>query len=286
MTLVKSAWTAYGPTALFVLLWSSGALFAKWGLAHGSAFAFLTLRFALALLVLMLVGAWRRRCLPAPGTRLQVAGTGVLLVGSYSICYLLALDHGLTPGVLATVLGVQPMLTLLLGERRLAAPRLLGLALALGGLCLVVWDSLTQARVSALGMLFAFAALGSMTAGAMLQKRIRQAPADVMPLQYGVSLLLCLACLPFQPHGFEWALGFVLPVVWMALVISVLATLLLYRLIHAGNLVNVTSLFYLVPGGTAALDWLVFGNTMAPTALIGMGAILLGLLQVFRTPRA
>jgi drug/metabolite transporter (DMT)-like permease len=134
-------------------------------------------------------------------------------------------------------------------------------------------------------MLFAFAALACMTAGAMLQKRIQQAPADVMPLQYGVSLLLCLAFLPFQPHSFEWALGFVLPVVWMALVISVLATLLLYRLIQAGNLVNVTSLFYLVPGGTAALDWLVFGNTMAPTALIGMGAILLGLLQVFRTPR-
>jgi drug/metabolite transporter (DMT)-like permease len=71
----------------------------------------------------------------------------------------------------------------------------------------------------------------------------------------------------------------------MALVISVLATLLLYRLIQAGNLVNVTSLFYLVPGGTAALDWLVFGNAMAPIALIGMGAILFGLLQVFRTPR-
>lgn len=285
MNLVKSAWTAYGPTALFVLLWSSGALFAKWGLEHGSAFAFLTLRFALALVVLTLVGAWRQRWLPAPGTRLHVVATGLLLVGSYAICYLLALDHGLTPGVLATVLGVQPLLTLLLGERRLPMRRLLGLALALFGLCLVVWNSLTQARVSALGLLFAFAALGSMTAGAMLQKRIAQAPVDVMPLQYGVSLLLCLALLPFQPHGFEWVLGFVVPVVWMALVISVLATLLLYRLIQAGNLVNVTSLFYLVPGGTAALDWLVFGNTMAPAALLGMGAILLGLVQVFRAPK-
>lgn len=119
MNLVKTAWTAYGPTALFVLLWSSGALFAKWGLEHGSAFAFLTLRFALALAVLLLVGAWRRRWLPAAGTRTRVAATGLLLVGSYAICYLLALQHGLTPGVLATVLGVQPILTLLLGERHL-----------------------------------------------------------------------------------------------------------------------------------------------------------------------
>lgn len=146
----------------------------------------------------------------------------------------------------------------------------------------MVWDSLSQARVSLTGMLFAFSALGSMTAGAISQKKLSQTPADVMPLQYGASLLLCLAIVPFQPNGFEWTAGFVIPVVWMALVISVVATLLLYHLIQAGNLVNVTSLFYLVPGGTAALDWLVFGNTMAPTAMAGMAAILLGLVQVFR----
>ncbi len=65
---------------------------------------------------------------------------------------------------------------------------------------------------------------------------------------------------------------------------TVVATLLLYRLIHAGNLVNVTSLFYLVPAGTAALDYLVLGNRLAPWSLVGMLAILLGLVQVFRNP--
>ncbi|MNT22592.1 EamA-like transporter family protein [compost metagenome] len=58
-----------------------------------------------------------------------------------------------------------------------------------------------------------------------------------------------------------------------------------YRLIRAGNLVNVTSLFYLVPAGTAVLDYLLLGNRMAPLALAGMAAVLGGLALVFRGAR-
>ena len=57
---------AFGPTTLFVLLWSSGALFAKWGLAYASAFVFLGLRFALALAVLAAIALVRRRPLLPP----------------------------------------------------------------------------------------------------------------------------------------------------------------------------------------------------------------------------
>ncbi len=135
-------------------------------------------------------------------------------------------------------------------------------------------------------MVFAFAALGSMTAGAILQKRVRQAPMDVMPLQYAVSLALCLVFVPFQPIHVEWRIGFIVPLLWMGLVISVGATLLFYRMIQAGNLVNVTSLFYLVPAGTAALDYLVLGNRLSALSLAGMAAILLGLMLVLRTPAA
>lgn len=275
---LSSAWAAHGPTALFVLLWSSGALFARWGLDHASAFAFLVLRFALALAVLLLLAP--RRWLPLPGHRLQVAGIGLVFVGGYSACYLLALDQGLTPGVLATLLGVQPILTLLLVERRLSLPRLLGLLVALAGLSLVVWDSLVRARLSAAGLLLALAALACNTAGAIGQKRITEAPAQVLPLQYGVSLLLSLALVPLQPLRVDWGWGLAGALLGMGVVISVVATLLLYRLLQRGNLVNVTSLFYLVPGGTALLDWLVLGNRMAPGALAGLGAIVLGLVLV------
>lgn len=270
-------------TFIFVLLWSSGALFAKWGLAHAGAFVFLSLRFAVALAVLVALrrGAW----LPRPGTARQVAATGFLLVGCYSVCYLLALDRGLTPGVLATLLGVQPLLTLLLTERPLSRQRLAGLLLALVGLALVVLDSLLAARFAPVGLLLALAALAAMTWGTLLQKRLDQGPLEVLPLQYAAALALCLLLLPLQPVRMEWSWGLAASVGWLALVISVAATLLLYRLIQRGNLVNVTSLFYLVPGGTALLDWAVLGNALPRAAIVGMAAIVGGLVVVYRAPR-
>lgn len=278
----NTTWTLYGSTALFVLLWSSGAIFSKWGLDHSSAFAILALRFALAFSVLMIAGLYRRRWLPQPGTRVRVAATGLLLIGGYSICYFLALSHGITPGVLATLLGVQPILTLVLLERRFRATRVAGLVLALAGLIGVVYQSIVLAHFSIAGIAFALGALVSMTAGAILQKSVRQAPAEVLPLQYGVTLLLCLAFVPFQPFRFEIVAGFLIPLLWLGLVISVAAQLLLYRLIQGGNLVNVTSLFYLVPAVTAAMDYVFLGNALHVQSLLGMAAILLGLALVFR----
>lgn len=270
----------------FVLLWGSAAIFTRWGLDHASVFALLILRFALALAALLLIG-WRgRRWLPAPGTRWQVAGTGLLMIGCYSICYFQAMAHGITPGLLATLLGVQPILTLLLTERRFAPSRLLGLMLALAGLALVVYQSLVRAELSALGLVFALGALLCTSFGALLQKRIQQAPAQVLPLQYAVSLLLCLAWLPAEPFHFRSELGFWVPLLWLGLVISVGAQLLLYRLIQGGNLVNVTSLFYLVPVVTVVLDQLLLGHVMPRLAQLGLLTILIGLGLVFRPRRS
>ncbi|NRN29880.1 DMT family transporter [Photorhabdus heterorhabditis] len=284
----KALWVSYGSTLLFVLLWSSGAIFSRWGLDHSTAFAILSMRFAVALIFLIFLGLLFGRkghFLPEQGTRKQVASTGVLLIGGYSICYFFALDNGITPGVLATVMGIQPIITLLVIERRFSAVRLAGLLLALLGLILVVYQSLVLSRFSLAGMTFALAALACMSIGAILQKRIHQAPSAVLPLQYGVSLLLCLLFIPFQPFEFQLVPGFIISLLWLGLVISVVAQLLLYRLIRAGNLVNVTSLFYLVPGVTAVMDYLFLGNSLSTLSLLGMVAILLGLFLVFRTKK-
>lgn len=287
MTLKSSSWTTAAAMSTFVLLWGSAAIFTRWGLDHSSVFALLTLRFAVALGALLLTGLSNRSWLPKPGAGWQVAGTGLLMIGSYSICYFQAMAHGITPGLLATLLGVQPILTLLLTERRFSIWRLLGLLLALTGLTLVVYQSLILTKLSGLGMAFALGALLCMTGGAMLQKRIQQAPTAVLPLQYLVTLLLCLCFVPFQPFHFEANAAFMIPMLWLGLVISVGAQLLLYRLIRSGNLVNVTSLFYLVPVVTVILDYLVLGNAMPMLAVAGMVSILIGLLLVFRkrTPK-
>lgn len=284
MTSPSSPWTATSAMATFVLIWGSSAIFTRWGLDHSSVLAILILRYGLALGALLLIGLPRRRWLPRPGTRWQVAGTGLLLIGGYSLCYFQAMAHGITPGLLATLLGVQPILTLLLTERRFPAWRLLGLLLSLAGLTLVVYQSLILAKLSGLGMAFAFGALLCMTVGALLQKRIEQAPTEVLPLQYLVTLLLYLGLVPFQPFRFETGPDFLVPLLWLGLVVSVGAQLLLYRLIRSGNLVNVTSLFYLVPVVTVILDYLILGNAMPLPAIAGMAAILVGLVVVFRQP--
>lgn len=279
---LPSLWANAGLATLFVLLWSSGAIISRWGLEHASAFAFLFFRCAIALAVLLAIGLWRRQCLPAPRTRRRVALIGVLMIGSYQICYLLALEQGITPGVLATLLGVQPILTQFITERRCTGLRAFGLALAMAGLTLVVYQSLMVAHFSPSGMLFAFIALGSMTAGTLLQKGMTQPPLAVLPLQYAIGLLMCTLALPFEPLRVDWRPEFVLPLLWMAVVISVLATFLLYRLIQRGNLVQVTSLFYLIPAVTALLDYLLLGHALAALSLLGMAGIVLGVMLVFR----
>ncbi|VVE60101.1 multidrug DMT transporter permease [Pandoraea anapnoica] len=272
----------HGATLLFVLLWSGGALAAKWGLAHASAFAFLVIRLGVAFAALTLIALIRRQWWPAVGTGWQVAGTGVLLIGGYQASYLLALASGITPGALATVLGVQPILTLVALERRHSARRLLGLAVALVGLALVVAQSLMSARLSAAGSVWALTALACMTLGTLAQKGSRQTPLDVLPLQYAVGLALALLVAPTQPWHFDGTLGFWLPLLYMGLAISVGATLLLYRMIASGNLVTVTSLFYLVPVVTALLDWGIFGHRPTALAVAGTAAILMGLRLALR----
>lgn len=284
MTL-RHVFAAYAPTTLFVLLWGSGAIFSRWGLDHGSAFAFLILRFSIALFCLLLICAPGRRWLPAPGTRAQVARTGFLLIGGYSIFYLLSLEYGVTPGVLATVMGVQPIITLLIMERHFSWKRLCGLLIALAGLTLVVYQSLILARFSSAGMACALAALVCMSWGAIMQKRIQQTPSEILPLQYAVSLLLCLLFVPFRPFEFSLTLDFIVPVLWLGLMISVVAQLLFYRLIRAGSLVNVTSLMYLVPVVTAIMDYVFLGNALSGMSLAGMAAILSGLALVFSVRR-
>ncbi|MGR2824577.1 DMT family transporter [Acinetobacter sp. 1124_18A] len=282
MRLNKQMLASQSATSAFVLLWGSAAIFTRWGLDNASPIALLILRFSIALIVLALLAIFRKRLLPKHGTRKQVLLTGLLMIAGYSICYFKAMAHGVTPGLMATIMGIQPILTLCLLEKSLQKERLFGLCIALAGLILLVWKSLTMSFIAPIGILFALTALICITFGAIMQKNIQQAPTDVLPLQYVVSLVVCLFMVPFEHFEITWNSQLIISVLFLGILISVVAQLLLYRLLSQGNIVNVTSLFYLVPVVTALLDFLILKNTLPLAGLIGMIAILLGLMLVFK----
>ncbi|ADI90257.1 DMT family transporter [Acinetobacter oleivorans] len=282
MRLNKQMLASQSATSIFVLLWGSAAIFTRWGLDSASPIALLILRFSTALIALSLLAIFRKRLLPKYGTRKQVLLTGLLIIAGYSICYFKAMAHGVTPGLMATIMGIQPILTLCLLEKNLQKERLFGLLIALAGLILLVWKSLTMSFIAPIGIFFALAALICITFGAIMQKNIQQAPTDVLPLQYVVSLVVCLFIVPFEHFEITWNSQLIISVLFLGILISVVAQLLLYRLLSQGNIVNVTSLFYLVPIVTALLDFLILKNTLPLAGLIGMIAILLGLLLVFK----
>lgn len=282
MRLNKQMLASQSATSIFVLLWGSAAIFTRWGLDNASPIALLILRFSTALIALSLLAIFRKRLLPKYGTRKQVLLTGLLMIAGYSICYFKAMAHGVTPGLMATIMGIQPILTLCLLEKNLQKERLFGLLIALAGLILLVWKSLTMSFIAPIGIFFALAALICITFGAIMQKNIQQAPTDVLPLQYVVSLVVCLFIVPFEHFEITWNSQLIISVLFLGILISVVAQLLLYRLLNQGNIVNVTSLFYLVPIVTALLDFLILKNTLPLAGLIGMIAILLGLLLVFK----
>lgn len=282
MRLNKHMLASQSATSAFVLLWGSAAIFTQWGLDNASPIALLILRFSTALIVLSLLALFRKRLLPKHGTRKQVLLTGLLIIAGYSICYFKAMAHGVTPGLMATIMGIQPILTLCLMEKNWQKERLLGLFIALAGLILLVWKSLTMSFIAPIGVLFALAALICITFGAIMQKNIQQAPTDVLPLQYVISIVVCLFIVPFEHFEITWNSQLIISVLFLGILISVVAQLLLYRLLSQGNIVNVTSLFYLVPIVTALLDFLILKNKLPLAGLIGMIAILLGLMLVFK----
>lgn len=279
----KSALAGLASTSLFVLLWSSGAIASKWGLAHSSPFAFLVFRFGIALACLLpLAPLLRLRTPRSARERGKALLTGLVMLGIYPIFYIFSLKLQVTPGMMATILGVQPILTAVILERRQSPARLFGLLLGLAGLVLVVYQGIGLAGMSTAGILCALLALAGVTGGSIMQKGIRENPLGTLPLQYLAGLGLCLAFVPFQPFEFEWNAGFLVPALWMGVVVSVVAVSLKNRLIAQGNLVNVTSLFYLVPAVTAIMDFMVFGNRLGWLSLLGMGLIVVGLMFVFR----
>ena len=268
---------------LFVFLWSTGFVGAKFGLPYAEPLTFLLCRYALVVtLMLVIVGLTRAPWPREPRQWLHIGVSGVLVHGFYLAGVFMAIRHGLPAGLTALVVGMQPLLTALaagglLGEK--VVPRQ-WLGLGLVGVGLVVSHKLGDG-LGALSSQFlpALVALLGITVGTLYQKRFC-ARFDLRTgavLQFVPAALLTLpVALATETMVDQWSGENLFALFWLVLVLSIGAISLLNILIRQGSAVHVARLFYLTPPTTALIAWALFGETLGVLALVGMGLAVAG----------
>jgi drug/metabolite transporter (DMT)-like permease len=273
---------------LFVLLWSTGFIGAKYGLPYAEPLSFLVARYVLVIGVMALLALAMRAPWPAsPSEAIHIGVTGLLVQALYLGGVFMSIHRGLPAGVSALVVGMQPLLTaalagMLLGER-VSARQWAGLALGFGGVALVVGSKASMDGVDGDTLIHmltpALAALLGITAGTLYQKRYcpRFDLRTGSVLQFLPSLAItALIATQTETMVIEWNGDFVFALLWLVLVLSVGAISLLNLLIRSGSAVNVASLFYLTPPTTALIAWAMFGEQLSSVAIAGMAIAVSG----------
>lgn len=270
---------------LFVLLWSTGFLGARYSMPWAEPFTFLGVRFALAGAILAALMA----AMASPRLRARQIGvamvSGILIHGLYLGGVFWAVHQGLPAGISALIAGMQPLVTALLamallGEK-VTRRQWLGLAAGLLGVLIVLWPKLgvTGAGVNAATLAASAVAVLSIGAGTVWQKRFgtRDDPVANTTWQYvGATAVMALGSLLFETRQFTLNGELVFALLWLTLVLSIGAIFLLMRMIRDGEMARVSSLFYLVPAVTAIIAWFLFGETLTPVQLAGMALATFG----------
>ncbi len=284
--------------AIFVFLWSTGFIGAKYGLPYAEPFTLLALRLFIASALLWLIVALTR----VDGLSGRVhwgrsAVTGVLLHTGYLGGVFWAIDQGLPSGVSAVIVSLQPVVVAALANRflgeRLSWLQWLGLVLGVVGVVLVLAPGLLTSGAAGdfpiEGIAACLVALAAGTAGTIHQKR----HGDGIPLVSGTAVqylaaaaLLTVLSVGFETQTIDWTLEFILAMVWLVVALSLGAILLLLFLLKRGSASGVSSLFYLVPPATAIEAYLFFGEELAPVSIVGVGVTALGVALALRTPAA
>ncbi len=277
----------YAAPALFVVLWASGFVGAKFGLPYIEPLTFLAIRMIAVVFLLAIVALLTRPLWPdITGIRHSVVA-GLLVHGVYLGGVFVAIDRRLPAGLSALVVSLQPVLTSTIANRflgeRVIARQWFGLALGIAGVYLVVADKTVAGEASALGWAAALCALIGITIGTLYQKRFGGGIdwRSALVIQYAsAGVFFATGSLLFETRAIHWTIELVAALAWLVLVLSLGAVWLLYFLIRRAAATRVTSLFYLTPPVTALMAWLLFGERLGALALIGMGICVVGVFLV------
>ena len=170
--------------ALFVLLWSTGWIVAKYASPHADPLTFLSMRFTLAAVLFGVITFVSRAAWPS--TRAgwgHAVLSGVFLHGIYLGGVWWAISQGVPSSVSGLIAALQPLLTALaapfiVGER-LTGPQRLGVVLGFAGLSVAILPRLLaldvdMLQIALVPLLVNVFAMASVTAGTIYQKRYLQ----------------------------------------------------------------------------------------------------------------
>lgn len=276
--------TPYFP-ALFVVLWSTGFIGARLGMPHAEPISFLSVRFLLAIFILLGMALIARAPWPGRAVALHSMVVGFLLHGVYLGAVFWAIDRGLPAGISAMIVGLQPLAVavfagFILGEV-ISRRHWIGLAIGVIGLVLVIAPKIEfgASGINSTNIGVLIGAMFASTFGTIYQKRFA---ADV-PLRTGTIYQYAGALIPsllyaltFESFEFDWNGELIFAFTWLVIVLSIISIFLLMILIREGSVARVASLFYLVPASTAIIAFFLFGETLNWVQLAGMGLCAFG----------
>jgi drug/metabolite transporter (DMT)-like permease len=278
---------------VFVLIWSTGFVVARYGMPHAPPFTFLCWRYGLSILAFLIWVQWSGAVWPSTRTQwLHLAVTGLCMHAGYLGGVWAAVRAGIGAGTVSLIVGLQPVLTALWvaasGQgQRVTGRQWTGLALGLAGLLLVVGRKLGLGEVTPFNFACALLALLAITAGTLYQKRF-VAPCDVRTanaVQLGAALLVSLPLAWLETGAVDLHPELFGALAWSVLVLTLGGSSLLYLLVQRGAATRVSSLMYLVPPCTALLAWWLFDEQLTLAVLAGLVLTAVGVWLVARAPR-
>ncbi|MDZ4366649.1 MAG: DMT family transporter [Afipia sp.] len=278
--------------AVFVLLWSTGFIGTKYVLAGAEPLTYLAVRMVLAVLLMGVIAAIYRPKWPNRTDVFHSAISGLLVHGFYLGGTAIAIFHSVPAGLSALIPGLQPILTSTLANRwlgeRVTPLQWTGLLMGLAGTLIVLHGRSLSGDVG-WGWLATCVALISITLGTLYQKRycshIDWRAGNFIQF-VAAGLLFALGAWLFESRVIVWNREFVFGLAWLVVVLSIGSIGLLYWLIRHSAATQVASLFYLVPGVTAIMAYVLFDERLDTLSIVGMVICAAAVLLVNRSTTA
>ena len=277
---------------LFVFLWSTGFIGAKYGLPYAEPFTFLFIRMVIAAALLYLITWYTGARWPVrTQDYLHMAIVGMLIHGIYLGGVFFAISRGMDAGISALIVSLQPLVTVALAAVFLSEPlnryKIAGVLIGLAGVVMVITArGIGNESILPIGLLSCTLSLIAIAIGTIYQKKYCH-NFSLLPavcVQYTATAFLLLPGIYyFETMQIDWNGHFIFAMAWLVLVLSLGAVILLMQLIQRGNASQVASLFYLVPPFTAVEAWLLFNEQLSGIAILGIALCVIGVALVVRS---